>query len=265
MNTSPIGIFDSGLGGLSIMRGIREELPGEDLLYYGDCLNAPYGDRSPQFIVERSVTISQFLLDKGAKAIVVACNTATAEAVTTLREKFSVPIIGVEPAVKPAVASTKTKTVGVIATTRTLTSARYLKLVREFAGQNVRVVSVPCPGLMECVEKGDWDSFTTRSLVEKYLQPIRRAGADKLVLGCTHYPFLLEAFRQELGQDFSIIDPSPAVARELRHRLSENELLSDREKGSERFYVSGETERPQTVIRRLWPSQSDIQVLRADV
>lgn len=257
MNNSPIGIFDSGLGGISILQGIREELPQEDILYYGDCLNAPYGDRSPEFIIERSIAITQFLLNKGAKAIVVACNTATAEAVNTLREKFVIPIIGVEPAVKPAAAATKTKTVGVIATTRTLTSQRYLKLVRDYAGENVKVVSVPCPGLMECVERGDWNSFATQSLIEKYLQPIRRAGADQLVLGCTHYPFLMKALRQELGKDFSIIDPSPAVARELHHRLREKALLAEKSSGTETFFISGNIEGPKTVISRLWP-KSDV-------
>ena len=199
MSNAPIGMFDSGLGGLSVMHAVRDALPGEDIIYYGDCLYAPYGDRNSEYIKERCLAIGRFLISKGAKAIVVSCNTATAEGVNTMRDTFDIPIIGIEPAIKPAAAATKTGVVGVIATTRTITSERYLRLVREFAGTKVKVVSVPCPGLMDCVESGDWDSFKTQKLIEKYLHPIKRAGADKLVLGCTHYPFLSNVLKRELG------------------------------------------------------------------
>ncbi len=220
MRNAPIGMFDSGLGGLSVMHAVRDALPGEDILYYGDCLYAPYGDQETPNTRNGVLRSGAFLISKGAKAIVVSCNTATAaEGVNTMRETLDIPIIGIEPAIKPAAAATQTGVVGVIATTRTITSERYLRLVREFAGTKVKVVSVPCPGLMECVESGEWDSFRTQKLIEKYLHPIKRAGADKLVLGCTHYPFLSSALKRELGSGTELIDPSAAVARELKHQL----------------------------------------------
>ena len=153
--------------------------------------------------------------------------------------------------------------VGVIATTRTITSERYLRLVREFAGTKVKVVSVPCPGLMECVESGEWDSFRTQKLIEKYLHPIKRAGADKLVLGCTHYPFLSSALKRELGGGTELIDPSAAVARELKHQLLKRDLLSDCAKGREVFYISGDAEKHRAVIERLWSSEEALD-LRSD-
>ena len=146
MSNAPIGMFDSGLGGLSVMHAVRDALPGEDIIYYGDCLYAPYGDRKSEYIKERCLAIGRFLISKGAKAIVVSCNTATAEGVNTMRETFNIPIIGIEPAIKPAAAATQTGVVGVIATTRTITSERYLRLVREFAGTKVKFVWFPVPG-----------------------------------------------------------------------------------------------------------------------
>lgn len=198
------------------MHAVRDALPGEDIIYYGDCLYAPYGDRNSEYIKERCLAIGRFLISKGAKAIVVSCNTATAEGVNTMRDTFDIPIIGIEPAIKPAAAATKTGVVGVIATTRTITSERYLRLVREFAGTKVKVVSVPCPGLMECVESGDWDSFKTQKLIEKYLHPIKRAGADKLVLGCTHYPFLSNVLKRD-----SAAEPNSSIqAQQLPENLN---------------------------------------------
>lgn len=263
VRNAPIGMFDSGLGGLSVMHAVRDALPGEDILYYGDCLYAPYGDRNAEYIKERCLAIGLFLISKGAKAIVVSCNTATAEGVNTMRETLDIPIIGIEPAIKPAAAATQTGVVGVIATTRTITSERYLRLVREFAGTKIKVVSVPCPGLMECVESGEWDSFRTQKLIEKYLHPIKRAGADKLVLGCTHYPFLSSALKRELGGGTELIDPSAAVARELKHQLLKRDLLSDCAKGREVFYISGDAEKHRAVIERLWSSEEALD-LRSD-
>ena len=191
----PIGVLDSGLGGLSVLKALREELPNEQFLYCADCAHTPWGDKPESFIVERTRAIVHFLLEKRAKAIVLACNTATAAAADILRRELSVPIIGIEPAVKPAAAHTRTGVIGVIATRRTTESARYLSLLKRFAG-NVKVVTVAAPGLMECVERGDFNSETTRELLLKYLTPIKAAGADKLVLGCTHYPFLSEAISE---------------------------------------------------------------------
>ena len=156
----PIGVLDSGLGGLSVLKALREELPNEQFLYCADCAHTPWGDKPESFIVERTRAIVHFLLEKRAKAIVLACNTATAAAADILRRELSVPIIGIEPAVKPAAAHTRTGVIGVIATRRTTESARYLSLLKRFAG-NVKVVTVAAPGLMECVERGDFNSETT--------------------------------------------------------------------------------------------------------
>ena len=159
----PIGVLDSGLGGLSVLKALREELPNEQFLYCADCAHTPWGDKPESFIVERTRAIVHFLLRKQAKAVVLACNTATAAAADILRKELSIPIIGIEPAVKPAAAQTRTGVIGVIATRRTTESARYLSLLRRFAG-NVKVVTVAAPGLMECVERGDFNSETTREL-----------------------------------------------------------------------------------------------------
>ena len=164
----PIGVLDSGLGGLSVLKALREELPNEQFLYCADCAHTPWGDKPESFIVERTRAIVHFLLRKQAKAVVLACNTATAAAADILRKELSIPIIGIEPAVKPAAAQTRTGVIGVIATRRTTESARYLSLLRRFAG-NVKVVTVAAPGLMECVERGDFNSETTRKLLLKYL------------------------------------------------------------------------------------------------
>ena len=260
----PIAVFDSGVGGLSVLRELVAQMPSEHFFYFGDSANAPYGTRPTAEIRSLTLAHAERLFDRGAKALVVACNTATSAAIGALRARWpDRVIIGIEPAIKPAAAATQTGVVGVIATTRTITSERYLRLVREFAGTKVKVVSVPCPGLMECVESGDWDSFKTQKLIEKYLHPIKRAGADKLVLGCTHYPFLSNVLKRELGSGTELIDPSAAVARELKHQLSKRGLLSDGAKGKEVFYISGDAEKHRAVIERLWNSEEALD-LRSD-
>lgn len=253
MNEGIIGIFDSGLGGLSVMKAIRKVLPQENLVYIGDCRHAPYGEQTPEFITDRVLKISDFLISQKAKAIVIACNTATAAAIDTLRSRISLPVIGVEPALKPAIKETASDTVGVMATSRTIESARYAKLIRTFNPDNkIKVISVKCIGLMECVEKGDWDSETTRSLVEKYTLPFKEAGADFVVLGCTHYPFLKKQIGQQLGPHVRLYDPSPAVAREVRNRLTKNNALRSSGEGKESFFISGLTENNKAVLNLLW-------------
>lgn len=250
----PIGVLDSGLGGLSVLKALREELPNEQFLYCADCAHTPWGDKPESFIVERTRAIVHFLLEKRAKAIVLACNTATAAAADILRRELSVPIIGIEPAVKPAAAHTRTGVIGVIATRRTTESARYLSLLKRFAG-NVKVVTVAAPGLMECVERGDFNSETTRELLLKYLTPIKAAGADKLVLGCTHYPFLSEAISEIMGPEVELLEPGKPVALVTRARLRSLGVLNDA--GSRvtpfTYYVAGCEEHSAT-LRMLAPS-----------
>ena len=258
---NPIGIFDSGVGGLSVLREIRRELPGEELLYVADSGHAPYGGKSREAVEARSVAIVEFLLSRHAKAIVVACNTATSAAVETLRTKFTVPIVAMEPAVKPAAESTRSGVIGVLATSGTLGSPNFARLHERF-GAEVDILVQPCPGLVELVEAGDLAGDETRALIEKYLVPLLERQADNIVLGCTHYPFLAPLMRKIAGPDVAIIDPSPAVARELRRRLTNSGLLSDEERtGAEQFWTSGKPHKAQSVISQLWEQDIELSSL----
>jgi glutamate racemase len=255
---NPIGIFDSGVGGLSVLREIRRELPHEDLLYVADSGHAPYGDKPNHRIEERALAITEFLIRQQAKAIVVACNTATGAAVATLREQFSVPIIAIEPAIKPAAAMTKSGVVGVLATSRTLASENFAKLTSRF-GAEVEILVQACPGLVEQVEAGDLSGSQTRALLEQYLLPLLQQQADTLVLGCTHYPFLTALIQEIAGSQVTIIDPAAAVARELRRRLENVGLLSEQTRlGTEKFWTSGSPELAKTVMGQLW--RGDVKV-----
>lgn len=225
MSAAPIGLFDSGVGGLSVLREVRAELPHEDLCYVADSAHAPYGDKSPAEIEDRAIAIATFLIARQAKALVVACNTATGVAVETLRQRFPVPIIGIEPAIKPAVALTTSGVIGVLATSQTLASQKFRTLVDAWRGQT-EVLLQACPGLVEQIEKGDLASDATRSLVAQYVEPLVARGADTLVLGCTHYPFVSAVIQSVAGPQVRLIDPARAVAREVRRRLEERGLLS---------------------------------------
>jgi len=248
----PIGVFDSGVGGLSVLRDIRIELGQEDLIYVADSIHAPYGDKSAEFIESRSVSIVQFLLAQGVKAIVVACNTATAAAVAALRSHFSIPIVAMEPAVKPAVGQTKTGVVGVMATRRTVSSENFLNLLERF-GADAEIVVQPCPGLVEQVEAGNLAGEETWNLIGRYVQPLLERGADTIVLGCTHYPFLAPLIQTMVGQGVTIIDPGQAIARELRRRLTLGGLLADEgRQGAECFWTSDSPDNAQPLISLLW-------------
>jgi glutamate racemase len=247
---SPVGVFDSGVGGLSVLRHIRSALPNETLLYCADSSHAPYGAKSAEQIRARALALTGFLVEQGAKAIVVACNTATAAAVTTLRAHFPIPIIGMEPAVKPAAAATNSGVVGVLATVGTLSSAQFAALLEHY-GKEVEVVTQACHGLVECVERGQLDAPATRDLVRRYVAPLLARGADTIVLGCTHYPFLRELIQQEAGSGVAIIDTGIAVARQLQRRLAELGLLNGAG-GGERFWTSGAVTEAEPVVLRLW-------------
>jgi len=258
--SSPIGIFDSGVGGLSILREIRRSFAGEDLLYVADSACVPYGDKSPHFVEARSVVITKFLVDRNAKAIVVACNTATGAAITTLRSRFSVPIVGIEPAVKPAVGKTASGVVAVLATSGTLSSDKFAKLLARFGG-DVDILIQPCAGLVEQVETGELHGEKARALTAKYVLPLLERGADTIILGCTHYSFLAPLIREIAGPKVSIVDPNAAIAHELRRRLESNDLLSpDPRSGTEQFWTSGAPDDVGPVISQLW--NADVQVRR---
>ena len=255
----PVGVFDSGVGGLSVLRAIRQELPREHLLYVGDSGCAPYGDRSVAFVTARAVAITRFLIEQQAKVVVVACNTATAIAIDELRGRFDIPIVAIEPAVKPAASRTRSRVVGVLATTGTLSSPSMARLLAEF-GSDVQFLIQPCPGLADQVEKGELDSEKTRSLVKQYVQPLADRGADILVLGCTHYPFLTPLIQEVAGAAVDLIDPADAVARELRRRLAGNGLLSEgTEPATVRFWTSGAPDRTAAVVDRLWGAPVSVQ------
>jgi glutamate racemase len=255
---APIGVFDSGFGGLSVLREIRSLLPTEDLLYVADSGFAPYGERDEGFIRGRTSTIADFFSEQGVKAVVVACNTATAVAVDELRATRSFPVVAIEPGIKPAVAATRSGVVGVLATRQTLASTRFEQLVERHGGA-VKVLSQPCPGWVERVEAGDLEGPQVRSLVEDFVAPLLRQGADTLVLGCTHYTFLAPVIRM-VAPDAAIVDPAPAVARQLRRRLEEAAMLASGE-GAARFWTSGDPTRVAPLLASLWGGQAPVAKL----
>jgi glutamate racemase len=252
----PIGVFDSGVGGISVLKHIRELMPQENLIYVADSKYAPYGNQTPTFIQARSFKIAEFLLNQGVKALVVACNTATAAAITRLRERYpDLLIVGMEPALKPAVAATKNGVVGVLATSGTLKSAQFAALLEHY-GQGVEVITQACIGLVECVEKGELTSSSTRTLLKQFLQPLLEAKADTIVLGCTHYPFVRSLIEDLVGKDVVLIDTGSAVAKHLNNSLQENQLRCVSDKvGSVSFWSNNESSDTAKVIGSLWGSQ----------
>lgn len=224
MSAAPIGIFDSGVGGISVLREIRRLLPAEDLLYYADSGHCPYGGKTRDQIQARAIAITELCLARGVKLIVVACNTATIAAVEHLRATYPVPFVGMEPAVKPAAALTHSGVVGVLATGAALAGEKFHKLLADHA-KDVRVITQPCPGLVEQVEAGDLTGPQTRALVERYTQPLLAQGADALVLGCTHYPFLRPLIQEVVGPAVALIDTGAAVARQTQRVLEREGLL----------------------------------------
>lgn len=258
---APVGVFDSGVGGLSVLGELRARLPRESLLYVADSGHVPYGEKSPDYIRERCRRIADFLLTQGAKALVVACNTATVAAVGELRERHpGLPIVGMEPAVKPAAAATRSGVVGVLATTGTLRSARFAALLDRFAS-DVRVVTQSCPGLVECVEQGALTAPATRTLLEAYVQPLLAQGCDTLILGCTHYPFLKPLLRQLVPSGVELIDTGAAVARQLERLLAEHELLAAGAAQPTHFWSSGDPQALARVLPVLWGEAAPVAAL----
>lgn len=260
MTDAPIGVFDSGVGGLSVLREVAALLPSESLLYVADSGHVPYGEKTADYIRQRSRSITQFLLGEGAKAIVVACNTATAAAVADLREHCSVPIIGMEPAVKPAAAATRSGVVGVLATTGTLQSARFAALLDRFAG-SVKVVTQPCPGLVELIEAGELDGPRMTELLRAYTAPLINAGCDTLILGCTHYPFVRPTLEALLPAHITLIDTGAAVARQVAARLADRQLLSSGPARAPVFWSSGDRRVLESVLPALWGGNAAVAQL----
>jgi glutamate racemase len=256
----PIGVFDSGVGGLTILRAVRQALPCEHLVYVADAAHVPYGQKSPQQICERALAIGDFLLGQHAKAIVVACNTATAAAIDVLRARLPVPCVGVEPAVKPAVAATRSGVVGVLATPATLASARYRSLIERFAA-GIRVVAQPCAGLAEHIERGDLDGPATEQLLRGFVDPLLAAGADAIVLGCTHYPLVAHIVERIAGPGVAVIENGTAVAKEVVRQLELRGCARSGAPGSETFWCSGPVRQLDPLLRNLWSPQARLQRL----
>lgn len=224
MVNRPIAIFDSGVGGLSVLKAVRSQLPTEELLYLADQVHVPYGPRPIGEIRAFSEAIARFLIDRGAKLVVVACNTASAAALHSLRETFPrVPFVGMEPALKPAAEQTATGVVGVLATPATFQGELYNSVVERFS-EGVEVLTDTCPGLVEQIEAGDLNGAETRRILEKALQPMAARGIDRVVLGCTHYPFVIPLIEEVAGPAVRVIDPTPAIARQVGRLLERHQL-----------------------------------------
>lgn len=240
---SPIGFFDSGLGGISVLKGTMALLPGEDYVYYGDSANAPYGVKTVEQVQQLSRQAAELLLEHGAKAIVIACNTATSAAAAMLREEYpELAIIGTEPAIKPAVQAHPGGRILVLATAMTLQEQKYLDLWAQFR-EDADIVPVPCTGLMEFVERGELSGDGLEHFLLEKLEPFAKVPVDAVVLGCTHYPFLRSSIRKIVGNAPVIYDSADGVARQLARRLEEQGLLNDRQTGGTvTFFNSSEDE-----------------------
>ena len=259
MSEAPVGVFDSGVGGLSVLGEIERLLPDESLLYVADTGHMPYGEKSPEFIRERCVQGAQFFREQDAKALVLACNTATVAAVADLRQRYpDWPIVGMEPAVKPAAAATRSGIVGVLATTGTLRSAKFVALLDRFANE-VQVITQPCPGLVELIETGDLHSPELRLLLQGYVQPLLAAGCDTLILGCTHYPFLKPLLATLVPADVVLVDTGAAVARQLQRLLSSGALLAKGPARPAQFWTSGSVDIFRNVLPKLWNFSDNVQ------
>ena len=228
---APVGIFDSGVGGFSVLRHVRAQLPHEHLIYVADSGFAPYGDKPEEVVAERSLAIARFLVAKGAKALVVACNTATVAAVKLLRARMpDMPIVGVEPGLKPAAAASRNGRIGVLATERTLAGAKFLQLRDQIAeATGAQFLLQPCQGLADQIEFGELDSQDTAAMLERYIAPLLAQGADTLVLGCTHYPLVQASIERVIADqgfdDVTLVDTGDAVARQLGRLLEAGDLL----------------------------------------
>jgi glutamate racemase len=259
----PIGIFDSGVGGLSVLRTIRRHLPNESILYFGDQDHVPYGTRPSEEILTFSHVITRFLLDMGAKIIVVACNTASAVALIDLRKTFTETLfVGMEPAVKPAAENTQTGVVGVLATPGTFQGGLYASVVERFA-DNVILLQSTCPGLVQQIEQGELETKKTRAILESALHPMLVQGIDTVVLGCTHYPFVIPVIQEIVGPGVRVIDPAPAVARQVERMLDSHGMRTTRENSEPPLlFTSGKLLPFKTLLPRLIDQECKVQEVK---
>jgi glutamate racemase len=247
---APIGLFDSGVGGLSVLREIHAALPAESIDYVADSANAPWGDKPPGFVRERGLQIARFLTGRDVKAIVIGSNTGTAGSAEALRSSLSIPVVGIEPGIKPAVAATRSRVIGAIVPAAVSESDRLASLLDRFSG-DVKVIIQPVPGLVEHVEQADLDGPEVRRMVEGYVRPLLDAGADVIVLGSTHYVFLKPLLAEIAGPRVTLIETGTAVARQLARVLDERSLRASGADGRERFWTSGDPNTSRRVIASL--------------
>jgi glutamate racemase len=251
-NNNPIGLFDSGIGGTSIWREIHELLPDENTIYLADSKNAPYGQRSKEEIVGLSMKNTEFLLEQNCKIIVVACNTATTNAIKELRAKYSVPFIGIEPAIKPAATLSKTQTIGILATKGTLNSELFHQTAERF--QNTKIIEQIGHGLVQLIENGGINSTEMAKLLNSYLRPMIEANIDYLVLGCSHYPYLIPQIKKILPESIKIIDSGEAVARQTKNILEERIGLNNQlEKSTQVFYTNSNPQVLNSILKNKYP------------
>ena len=252
VNKNPIGLFDSGIGGTSIWKEIHQLLPNEDTIYLADSKNAPYGQKSKEEIIELSLKNTEFLLNQNCKLIVVACNTATTNAIKELRAKYNVPFIGIEPAIKPAALHSKTQKIGILATKGTLNSELFYKNVEQF--QEIQIIEQIGFGLVELIEGGKIDSDELQELLLKYLNPMVQSNIDYLVLGCSHYPYLIPQIKKIIPKKITIIDSGEAVARQTKKVLEEVVGMNENTHLSKNlFYTNTNPEVLKEILENKYP------------
>ncbi|MGV8946313.1 MAG: glutamate racemase [Lutibacter sp.] len=249
MKNKPIGIFDSGIGGTSIWKELVKLIPNENTIYLADSKNAPYGQKSSEEIIALSVKNTEYLISKGCKLIVVACNTATTNAIDYLRGNYTVPFIGIEPAIKPAALLSKTGAIGILATKGTLTSKLFEKTTKEYT-KNITTIEQDGEGLVPLIEEGKLNSTELNDLLSTYLKPMLSFNIDHLVLGCTHYPYLIPQIKKIMGENVTIIDSGEAVAKQTKAILQKHNLLSTSTTiGRHQFYTNAETKVLKAILK----------------
>ena len=261
--SAPIGIYDSGVGGLTVLRAVSSLLPDEDLIYFADQANVPYGNRSLNEVRGLAEGAASFFMSQGAKLIVIACNTASAAALKYLRGLFpDYPFVGMEPAVKPAAEQTLSGKVGVLATPSTFQGELYTSVVERFA-HDVQLFQATCPGLVQQIENGRLNTPQTRKILEDALEPMLQEGVDTLVMGCTHFPFVIPLISKIAGNEVNVIDPAPAIARQVKRILGTRGLLTERKRAGEMvFWTSGDAEKMQVLLPKLIAVEAEVEQLR---
>ena len=256
MHNNPIGIFDSGVGGITILNSIKEIMPNEDIIYFSDNLNSPYGQKSEEEIKNLSKKNSNWLLDRGCKIIVVACNTATTNSISFLRANLNVPFIGVEPAIKPAATNTKTGSVGVLATKGTLSSGLFNMTSNDYCSE-INIIETVGEGLVDLIENGIIKGNKLEVLLYKFLKPMLNANIDHLVLGCTHYPLIIESIKKIIPNNIKILDSGTAVAKQTKIILSQHNLLNNKIGSYSKFYCNS----TNTTLKKILGTKYQIETI----